>query len=60
MVYDVFRNIMGQGETMQVSRVHTLVLVMNASLNTSDIPIYIPMNKSEYSLYEHTQDIVVR
>ena len=56
----IFRNIMGKGETMQVSHVHTLVLAMNATLNTSDIPIYIPMNKSEYSLYEHTQDIVIQ
>ena len=30
------------------------VLAMNASLNASDIAIYIPINKSEYSLYEHT------
>ena len=33
---------MGQDETTQVSRVHTHVLGLNASLDTSDIRVYIP------------------
>ena len=49
-VYDVFRNVMGQEETTQESRVRKHVLAMNTSLITSETTIYIPMNKSEYSL----------
>ena len=33
---------------------HTNVLGWNSSLNTLDITIYIPTNKSEHSLYKHT------
>ena len=40
---------MGPEETTQVSCVRTHVLGLSASLNTLDINIYIPMNKSEYS-----------
>ena len=54
-VIAVFRNAIGQEETMQVTRVHTHVLGLNPSFNTLDITIYIPTNKSEYSLYEHTR-----
>ena len=40
---------MGQEQALQVSRVHMHVLIF-ASLNTLDITVYIPTNKSEYSL----------
>ena len=39
--------------TTQVSRVHTHVLGLNASLNTLDISLYICMRTSEYRLYGH-------
>ena len=47
---------MGHDETKQVSRVRMHVLAMDASVNTSDIRIYmyIPTSKSEYTLREHT------
>ena len=45
---------MGQDEATQVSRVRTHVLGLNVSLNTSDIRVYIPTYKFEFSLYEQT------
>ena len=42
----VFRNVTGEEETTQVSHVRTH---LNTSLNTLDIRLYIPTNKSEYA-----------